>query len=444
MNTNDRIPARDVLAQPRRMGIKNLSPGLVERGKIKIGMKGAERQKQGGGGSYQMPQKLDHFLVTTTERGRDNNFMRDERLHVSLGETPREIPVILIYDDIDLNFQTRYAAYAGKTLWCSGDGETASRAQKKDDKVEYHPVECPCPRQSPTYEGRDKCKINGTLSVMIQGAEAIGGVWKFRTTSYNSVVGILSSLALIKRITGGPLAGIPLMMTLTPKTVQDPIKGSQQTIYVVGLEFRGGLQALQSQGHDMLLDRTKHGLRIEHIEQEARSMLSLSPAVYAAPDDIEDEVDEFYPEAATAQAGDFIPAGESDVAAEKPKTEAVKSGGGAGSLNAAAMASSQAAPVSDQVADSSDNDASTEDARLAGRLTYWIDPEHGDFREIKKGEAIPDGGQTVSKANYEEFLRSLEPVDSPEDEQDVTAGTAPVVPPQEDQKPSGGSGFDLF
>lgn len=354
---NQRIPTVDP-DQPaparRRMGIKNLAPGLVERGKIKIGNKGQMR-KSSQGNEFQAPQKIDHFLITTMERGPDNNFLRDEKLHALLGDRPREIPVVLIYDDIDLNFQTRYSAYNGRTLWCSGDGETARRMYKPSENgqpAEFREGSCPCIRQSPTYTGRDKCKINGTLSVMIQGAEAIGGVWKLRTTSYNSVVGILSSLALIKRITGGPLAGIPLMMTLTPKAVADPISGRQQTVYVVGIEYRGGMEALQNQGHQLLLSRTTHNLRIEHIEDEARQLISLQPSNYAAPDSVAEELEEFYPEAINGElldnqvgAGDGFdaaPQKQAQTAQAAPQQQVVRQvvhdhGSGADALNADVM-----------------------------------------------------------------------------------------------------------
>lgn len=340
--------------QPRRsLGIKNLMPGLVERGKIKIGNKGAERQKQGGGGTYQMPQKLDHFLITTMRRGQDGNFERDEAVHKRLGDKPQQIPVVMLYDDIELNFQTRYACYNGRQLWCSGDGETARRMTKPaqagqgnqpPQPAQYAEVQCPCHRQAPDYTGRDKCKINGNLSVMIQDVDVIGGVWKFRTTSYNSVVGILSSLALIKRITGGPLAGIPLMMTVNPKSVTDPVQGSQQTVYVVGLEYRGRINTLQEAGHNVLLGRLQHNMRIEHIEEEARRLISHQPERFAAPDDVADDLEEFYPEqlegAATVVTddgleGDLMPVNDSAPATAAP----------AGASDLEAMASGYTPPA---------------------------------------------------------------------------------------------------
>lgn len=287
----------------RPTGIRNLSPGLVERGKIKIGEKGAKRSKQGGG-EFQLPVKLDHFVVTTMERGLDNNFTHDKEVMAKLGDKPREIPIQLVYDDINLNFPSRYACYIGKTLWCSGDGQQARRANTNEQGVlqpGHHLVQCPCPRQDPTYTGSDKCKITGTLSAVITGADVVGGVWKFRTTSFNSVVGILSSLAMIKRITGGRLAGIPLVMKLSPKAVTDPVKGSQQTIYVVSVEYRGSVQALRSAGYLALREDKEHGVKIELLEDQARVMLAERRDEFE--DDADDVVAEFFPEQAAAAAG---------------------------------------------------------------------------------------------------------------------------------------------
>ena len=297
-------------APPRTMMIKNLCPGLMEMGKIKIGKKGAVR-KSGSGTDWQPPQKLDHFLITTMQRGEDGNYLIDQDLHKKFGEKPTSIPVRLIYDDIALNFATRYICYYGKTVFCSGDGEVAQRLGR--DKKTYSLRQCPCGRSDPKYTGdngengpdnlggnnsKGKCKINGILSAIIDGAEVVGGVWKFRTTSYNSVVGILSSLALISRITGGRLAGIPLNMTVTPKTVQDPIQGNQQTIYVVGLQFMGSMAALRDTGYQIAMDEAKHGISMAHIEEQAMRLLSYTPAAGLGDDIPEDVIDEFYPEEA--------------------------------------------------------------------------------------------------------------------------------------------------
>ncbi len=290
-------------ARPQRPTmIRNLIPRLPERGHIKIGELGETRKSQKGN-DYQLPVKLSHFRVTTLERGPDGNFVMDKDLHdrLDLGDEPVEIPVRLLYDDVSLDFPTRYACYAGKTLWCSGDGETALRVsnQPKDAPMkEPFAVQCPCHRQEPSYKGQDKCKLNGRLSVLIDGAGGVGGVWVFRTTSYNSVIGIMSSLAFLRSVTGGILANIPLKLRIQPKQATNPTDQSSVLIYVVSVEYAGDIGELQQAAHQIALDRATTHMSIAHIEEEARRNLALpGPADAVLPGDIpEDIVAEFYPE----------------------------------------------------------------------------------------------------------------------------------------------------
>lgn len=282
--------------------IRNLIPRLPERGHVKIGGLGATRTSQKGN-EYQLPVKYDHFRITTLERGPDGNFVMDKALHdkLGLGDTPTEIPVRLLYDDIALNMQSRYACYNGKTLWCSGDGVTALRASKNptDQPLpEPFQVQCPCHRQDPSYTGADRCKINGRLSVIIDGAGSIGGIWVFRTTSYNSVTGLSSSLLLLQTLTGGLLANIPLKLVIQPKRVNSPVDGKAATVYVVSLEFAGDITELQETAHKIALDRATAHVSIKNIEEEARRLLALPmPANAVLPGDEPDFiVEEYYPE----------------------------------------------------------------------------------------------------------------------------------------------------
>lgn len=276
--------------------IKGLSPGLTERGKIKVGLKG-RAVTSARGTTFNPPVKLDHFLVTTLFRGVDGNYEIDREVHRIYGDKPRALPVRLLFDEIDLNFQCRYACFRGRSLWCTGDGETASRMVNQNGAREE--VECPCGRQLPEYTGEDRCKINARLSVLIEGTERVGGVHVLRSTSYNTTVGILSSLTLIKRITGGPLAGLPLELTLNPKTVITP-DGKTQNVWIVGVEFKGSIEQLQQIGFDQAKRDAIHYARIERIEQEARLLLAHDPL--ALKGEADDVVDEFYPDQAEAQA----------------------------------------------------------------------------------------------------------------------------------------------
>ena len=272
--------------------IKGLVPGLAEINKIKIGEKGRMITSKTGK-QFQPPQRLDYFRVTTLMRGPDDNYITDEAVHKLHGDKPRVLPVRLLYDQIELNFQCRYVCFSGKKLWCAGDGEAAWRiTQAAGQRTE---VACPCGRQAPDFDGDPRCKINGCLSVIIDGVQRVGGVAKVRTTSYNSVVGILSSLSLIKRITGGPLAGIPLNLTLNPKTVISPADGRVMNVWVVGLEYVGSVQALQDIGYKQALSDARHYERITHIEEEARRLIAHDPLRMDDEDPAEIAA-EFYPE----------------------------------------------------------------------------------------------------------------------------------------------------
>ena len=270
----------------KRATIKGLIPGLTEVGKIKIGRKGDER-KSGDGKSWQLPVKLDHFIVTKLERGPDNNFVRDTALYerLKLGDKPKEIPIVLLFDSPELNFQSRYVCYVGKTLACSGDGENAITADRKV-------IPCPCAKKEPTYQGKDRCKIHGCLSCMIRGAGSVGGVWKYRTTGYNSTVGITSSLALISTLTGGFLAGIPLRLSISPKVATNPTNQESVTIYVVGITFEGDIEALQTHTLRIAQRDATFRQRLLSVEDEVRKTISVEAEIVDQAGDI---AAEFHP-----------------------------------------------------------------------------------------------------------------------------------------------------
>lgn len=284
---------------PRGMAIRGLIPRLPERGKLKIGRLGEERTAQGGN-KYRLPVKLEHFVITTMERDSKGDLIRDEAMHERFGDKPTVLPVRLLYDDPTLNMPTRYACYKGRTLWCAGNGESAQRLNETNGA--HFEVECTCPLADPTIARKAtemRCKMNGALSVLIDGATGIGGVWKFRTTSYNSILGLLSSMSFIRQMTGGPLANIPLNLTIQGRQAANPVDGTPVQIYVVGLEFAGDMDELMGIGHAVALKRAEMHLSIEHIEEEARRRLSL-PLPRNAPlpgdDDAADIVAEYYPE----------------------------------------------------------------------------------------------------------------------------------------------------
>lgn len=198
--------------------------------------------------------------------------------------------------------------------------------RKEGDKG-YVARACPCERIEQGFDGSGpKCKINGILSVMIDHSGGVGGVWKFRTTSFNSVDGLMGSLAFMAGITGGQLANIPLDLVLIEKIGVLP-DGKQQKIYVVGLEFRGTVGELRDEGYRIALENQRANLRIEQIETEARKLLDRASDDAVFPgEEADDLVPEFYPEGEQAvEAPALVDPTVADPTSEKkPRARAAK------------------------------------------------------------------------------------------------------------------------
>lgn len=277
--------------------VKNRQIRLREVGKIKIGGKGPER-KAASGKMWHPPEKYDHFVITTLEIGADSNFVHDVELMGAIGtatdqdpQNLKRLPVQFLFNDPELNWASRYAVYEGKSVFCSGDGELARRRQK--DGETFEDMDCPCERLDANYNPKEKCKLNGLLTVMIEGAPQVGGIWKFRTTSFNSTDFLTGELMFLQGATGGQLAGIPFDLVVNPKKVTDP-KGKQQTIYVVGLEFRGSMKALREMAQRLAMNNSQRNLQIE---ADARKMLSTDEEGVVFTGEEGDGVqEEFYPQ----------------------------------------------------------------------------------------------------------------------------------------------------
>jgi len=278
--------------------IKNITVQLNEAGKIKIGRKGSMITSQAGK-EFRPPEKLDHFQLVTTEKDESGDYLVDTVLENRIKEEGTGIvndagnliglPIRLLYNDTELNFPTRLASYVGGKLSCSGDGETATK--RIDDFTKSHP--CPCPRFDHGYAGKDKCKPMGVLSCIIDEAGLFGQAHKFRTTSMNSVKGILGGLELIRTATRGRISGLPLMLTLNAKSTQTP-QGQNVTVYVVSVCYRGDMSALRKTAMALVKDEAHYMLSIESLEADAIKAIPEKTQVNEA-EELE-VAEEFYPE----------------------------------------------------------------------------------------------------------------------------------------------------
>lgn len=294
--------------------LKNLQASLPELGRIKSGRKGKEAISKGGK-KFRLPEKIDHYLITTMARDEDGNYVLDEELMNTLKQEGSGakldkngnivgIPIRLLYNTIDLNFNTRLACYVSGKCACSGDGEKGvTRAGRE--------TQCPCEKLDPTYTGKEKCKFNGKLYCIIEGTTAVGACHTLHSTSYNTVKSILGGLAFIQAAAGGQLAFLPLLLVLTPKTTVIPTTGATTTVYVSSIVYNGNINELRQSALEMAKEKSQYLIEMDKVEETARQLIISS--VESEEEQLEIQ-QEFYPEA-------IIDQGETAKARDNKKTE---------------------------------------------------------------------------------------------------------------------------
>ena len=285
--------------------IKNLTAALPELGKIKMGMKGKEIESKQGN-KFRPPQKLDHFIITTMERTEDGDLVADDGLMEILKKSDKAridkkgnlagIPIRLLYNDIDLNFPTRLAAYVGGKCVCSGDGEKATTRAGLEKT-------CPCDQVEPGYEGKEKCKYNGKLYCVIEGTTSVGACHVLRTTSFNTVQSIIGGLAFIQAAAGGQLAFLPLLLVITPKSTVIPTTGAPVTVYVASIVYNGDINELRQTALGMAKDKAQYLIEMDSVEEKAKH--AMATAVESDEEQLEVN-EEFYPDSIDVKVAEVV------------------------------------------------------------------------------------------------------------------------------------------
>lgn len=272
------------------MPIKMLTPSFARIGYIKIGDKG------GKSGS---PRKFDHFEIRTIHKDSEGNLLPDLLMMERLGERPTSLKIRLPFNDLDMVFNSTLAYYRGRNRFCWGDGETAQRLSTVNDgsRAQFGPAQPygPCGETCADFRER-RCKPLGVLQVILEDQQQIGGAYVFKTTSWNSIRNILTSLTAIKAQAGGHLAWIPLTMKLVPQTVQPMDGTAANTAYIVQIAFDGNPQQLLSTVREMFAMRAPLIQEIRELEAGLKAL----PAAVEGPEEAADTQEEFYPELAEA------------------------------------------------------------------------------------------------------------------------------------------------
>lgn len=260
-----------------------LKPRQCELGKIKIGGKGEERTTQDGR-KWRLPEKYDHFVITTMNREPNGDLTPDDALMSQLiseygdkdGEL-RQLPITVLSHDIGEIMQCSWIWYAGKNLGAKSDGYTI--------EWRYSPTTFQAlkePRVEPWKDsyaelkdgkGNKIFKIHTTFNCVIAANESRwGGVYKLRTTSRITADQLLGSLVTLTSMTGGVLCGLPLMLVVRP--VQVAPDGKPTTVYVIHCELRAkNIEDIQTKALHLAKFQLENKKQLESVQAEYRRML---------------------------------------------------------------------------------------------------------------------------------------------------------------------------
>lgn len=225
---------------------------LPRQGKIKIGEK-IEKVNQYGK-TVEYPVALDHFKVP-------------EEVQAIYGTDPKEIDIIFPVNDMEQIFPQYMKKYGKTGLHCKGDGETGT-AMINEEMVER---ECN-PTEDPWCKG---CQPKGTLSYIVPKVSSMR-VYQTTTGGWNSIVNINSSLDMIRGMTGGKIAFIPLKLKLEPHegTVTKDGKQFKKTVYVLQVDIDGTMEDFITRFQRKALAPSEDVLQIQSLGQGFIDMLS--------------------------------------------------------------------------------------------------------------------------------------------------------------------------
>lgn len=217
-------------------GLKNTR--AIESVRIAIGEKGESGKK--------LPTKLSHFIFTTTQK-KDNRYLRDTPLTELFGGKPKKIPIMLLSDDIDIALPTFYAKYSRRGIKLrSDDGEnwTVYNEDGTRTLTICDPGDCEFFKDK---DVKPHAILTGVVDCdSVNRDEHLGEkLFKFRTTSWNTMHALVYEMNRIKDACGGHLAYLPLNLIVFPKMVRPKGSAGEVLAYIVSLEPRTSMADLR-------------------------------------------------------------------------------------------------------------------------------------------------------------------------------------------------------
>jgi hypothetical protein len=233
-----------------------------------------------------LPVKDDYFHITTlVQEKKDDGEWEPHPIVSDLGkanEKLKSIPVRIAYNDPDLNLRNSFSLFDNMTgrLACSGDGVKGRRFVEKEG---IQDIECPGPELC--AQGQ-YCKNYSRAYFKIEGQDDELGVFILRTTSWNGLNAIYSTLKQLAGFTGGRIAGMPMALVLATKTTR---MSYGEPVYYAKLVQRQGMSLLDAikAANDYQKEIVEAGLSQEGLEAALREGLQNSDfALEEMPEDL--------------------------------------------------------------------------------------------------------------------------------------------------------------
>ena len=202
--------------------------GLTDRGLSfpEIG----QIRKGDKGGKNGAPRDLDHFRVVFDDKETE----RAAIFHSIYGDNPTQLSVMLPFNELDRCWDCWYEAYTAGRMVARSDGRYFTfRVDHQTGEIlvvnglDQRGQQMPHQEQVGIYmdgNGKSqpiKMKPVGRLKVVIPELRSLAYL-TVHTTSIHDIVNISAQLAAIRTITGGQIAGIPLVLCRKPKAISTP------------------------------------------------------------------------------------------------------------------------------------------------------------------------------------------------------------------------------
>jgi hypothetical protein len=212
-------------------GLTNRGEGLPQIGDIRKGAPKKEGAKRPG-------QDLDYFRVDFLE-GEEDAAATWNALGIY---EPRELSIVLLFNEIDRFWDAWLEAYQAGALLARSDGEKFLylRDHKTGEVIVQKGIEVATGEVRKYTDGevihsytknKEKveviCKPVGRLRVLLPELQRLAYMI-VHTTSIHDIINISEQLAALKKINGGVLVGIPMLLKRRPKMISTPREGGKR------------------------------------------------------------------------------------------------------------------------------------------------------------------------------------------------------------------------